>query len=260
MFFKQNKKRKTPPAKFLIAPPSYIDERVLQEIKKRNLSIMPNMAEVLGWKKGQYSEFTFVNTRNSTNPQGIVGIELCQHPSYTKYGCNVAILHEIGHAMNGRLEKFLPRYLAEKRAWKNAEKIRNSIGYPREHRPTMETWEGIKEASLKTYETIRITQQDILLYLAACMKTWLAIFLSIAIITGVLLLFMLPAQHYSPNVLQSELLSFYLRIAIASIFPAVFASLLASHAGISLTAKFFGLTTEEWLKVTALPDMRKGIR
>lgn len=258
MFFMH--KKEMPPAKFLITPPAYIDERVLQEIKKRNLSLMPNMAEVLGWKRGQYSEFTFVDTRSSDNPHAITGIEICQHPSYTKYGCNVALLHEIGHSMNGRLEKILPRYTAEKRAWKNAEKIRRRIGYPREHRPTMETWEGIEEASLKTYENVRITKKDVLSYLAACLKTWLAIFLFLAIITGVLLLLMLPAQHYSPNVLQSELLSFYLRVAIGSILPAVSAPLFASFAGIKITAKFFGLTTEEWLKVTSLPDMRKETR
>jgi hypothetical protein len=222
-----------------IKPPAYIDKCVLQEIESRHLRLMPSMGEILRLKRGTYSEFCYVSMKNDGDR--IEGIEVPRRSSYSHYASNVAIIHELGHAMDSERLRFMSRYTQEKHAWKNAEKIRDSIGYPVQDEQTGETWGHIRDAAMKSYENFHITKHDVLEFLSSSFMVWFALDVLMLIFGAIL------AAVYS-DVFTSEPVAYILYIfqcCLLFLLPAVLLAFIFSDAGTIIRNKFFGIQTNE---------------
>lgn len=218
-----------------IKPPAYIDKRVSQEIESKHLRLMPSMGEILRLKRGTYSEFCYVSIKNDGDR--IEGIEVPRRSSYSHYASNVAIIHELGHAMDSERLRFMSRYTQEKHAWENAEKIRDSIGYPVQDDQTGETWDHIRDAAMKSYENFHITKHDTREFLNSALLVWFALVI-------VMLIFSVPfAIMYSEEVMNAPV-SFIISVLQCFLLLLLMAGMLAflfSESGATIRDKFFGV-------------------
>lgn len=218
-----------------IKPPAYIDKRISHEIEARHLKLMPSMGEIFRLKRGTYSEFCYVSMKNDKSR--IEGIEVPRRSSYSRYMSNVAILHELGHAMDSRRLRFMSRYAQEKHAWENAEKIRDAIGYPVKDEKTGETWDNIRNAAMDTYENLHITKHDTRKFLNSTLLVWFALVI-------VMLIFSVPfAIMYSEEVMNAPV-SFIISVLQCFLLLLLMAGMLAflfSESGATIRDKFFGV-------------------
>ena len=103
----------------LIECPAYVYPSVKAKLEELHIAVLPNLSELFGNKVGTYSEFRYADSRYIGG--NVTGIEMVKNPTISTYACNVAILHEIGHALNSGRERFRTTYRREANAWQTAE-------------------------------------------------------------------------------------------------------------------------------------------
>ena len=226
----------------LIECPAYVYPSVKAKLEELHIAVLPNLSELFGNKVGTYSEFRYADSRYIGG--NVTGIEMVKNPTISTYACNVAILHEIGHALNSGRERFRTTYRREANAWQTAERLRDEMGFPHFDEDTGETWEEVKRKCMATYESVRITGSDIRNYIRKVIKWIVIVFTCLTILT-------LVFGHIFANDIPMDLLFWFaLRgYLLPAILLSVPACLMFTIPGVTLIAKANGLTTEEFVKM-----------
>lgn len=224
----------------LIEFPEYVYPSVKAKLEELHIAALPNLSELFGNKPGTYSEFRYADSRYVGG--NVTGIEMVKKPTASQYACNVGILHEIGHALNGSRERLRTTYRREVNAWQTAEKLRDEMGFPCFDEATGEAWEDVKRKCMATYEAVRITSGDIWRYILKVTK-WTIIVIAIAMVLAVVL-----ADILSADISFEMLFWFVLRGCLPiTILLSCLACLALTIPGITLIAKANGLTAEEFV-------------
>ena len=107
--------------------PKYLRPEVTAELKRRSVQCYPSLAPLF-CPENPHAAFAYVDS--SRLEHGVCGIEMPLETPLDEFTANVAVLHEIGHIVSE--QKKIPRSVWRKEiaAWKCAEKIRDSIGFP----------------------------------------------------------------------------------------------------------------------------------
>lgn len=133
--------------------PKYLRPEVTAELKRRSVQCYPSLAPLF-CPENPHAAFAYVDS--SRLEHGVCGIEMPLETPLDEFTANVAVLHEIGHIVSEK--KKIPRSVWRKEiaAWKCAEKIRDSIGFPQGDPRTGNTWDEAKRFALSPYEPLRI--------------------------------------------------------------------------------------------------------
>ena len=135
--------------------PKYLRPEVTAELKRRSVQCYPSLAPLF-CPENPHAAFAYVDS--SRLEHGVCGIEMPLETPLDEFTANVAVLHEIGHIVSE--QKKIPRSVWRKEiaAWKCAEKIRDSIGFPQGDPRTGNTWDEAKRFALST---LRATQNPL---------------------------------------------------------------------------------------------------
>ena len=224
----------------LIERPAYVYPSVKAKLKELHIAVLPNLSELFGNKVGTYSEFRYADSRYIGG--NVTGIEMVKNPTISTYACNVAILHEIGHALNSGRERFRTTYRREANAWQTAERLRDEMGFPCFDESTGEAWEDVKRKCMATYEAVRITSGDIWRYIFKVLK-WTVIVIALAMVLAVVLV-----RALSENIALGMLFWIVLKgCLLPTILLSCLVCLVLTVPGITLIAKASGLTAEEFI-------------
>ena len=224
----------------LIECPAYVYPSVKAKLEELHIAVLPNLSELFGNKVGTYSEFRYADSRYIGG--NVTGIEMVKNPTISTYACNVAILHEIGHALNSGRERFRTTYRREANAWQTAERLRDEMGFPCFDESTGEAWEDVKRKCMATYEAVRITCGDIWRYIFKVLK-WTVIVIALAMVLAVVLV-----RALSENIALGMLFWIVLKgCLLPTILLSCLVCLVLTVPGITLIAKASGLTAEEFI-------------
>lgn len=219
--------------------PSYIDERVLQEINRRKLRIITEKSEQNAMNRSRKSPFSFVVSKKQG--KSLAGIKVRRRPPYNTYACNAFILRELGRAEDAKSKLPRSRYGKEKHAWKNAEAIRKTIGFPARDKKTGQTWESIRQKSLLAFEPVRINKHD-----------WVSLAVSAAKIFGIQFaifmgMFMISFFFLGVGITTYfwDLLDFFFHVAPVCVVIAIISACLLADSGHLLMAKYLGISKAE---------------
>lgn len=220
--------------------PSYVDERILQEMKKKNLAIVTEKADQNA--KNRVGKVPFLYIDEKKQGRRITGIEMRRRPPYSTFTCNVLILHELGHAEDAGRTSLFSFYGKEKHAWKTAEDIARRIGFPAADKKTKETWAAIKRKALRPYEPFRIGKNDWTDLGITMLKLFglqFAIFMALFMISFFFLGVGITTYFW-------DIMEFFFRISPIFISIAVVCSCIWSRSGHIIFSKYLGITRDEF--------------
>lgn len=220
--------------------PSYVDERIMREMKNRNLSIITGKADQNAKNKGGKVPFQYINEKKQG--RRITGIEMRRRPPYSTFACNVLILHELGHATDAGRTSILSFYGKEKHAWKTAEEISRKIGFPAADKKTGETWSSIKKKALRPYEPFHIRKDDWLRLGITMLKLFglqFAFFMGLFVISFFFLGVGITTYFW-------DLMDFFLHISPVCVFIAIVGSCIWTKSGHTIISKYIGVSRKDF--------------